>query len=265
MPSDLPFDAAWFKPGFTVLCLASFWVWETWHPFFPRQRRLRHAGHNLTIAVLNTVVLALVFGTVTVFLAMWAERNETGLLHLVALPWLPRLLLAIVLLDAWLYVWHRANHRIPLLWRFHRMHHSDRDMDVTTATRFHLGEHIGGATLRLGLIPLLGIEVLHILVYETLVVGITMFHHANISLGRWDAPLRWLVVTPFMHKVHHSRWRPETDSNYSTLFSIWDRVFASYRMRDDCATLELGLDEFDDPRWQTVPGMLATPFVSPRK
>jgi sterol desaturase/sphingolipid hydroxylase (fatty acid hydroxylase superfamily) len=262
MLSDVPFAAAWLKPGFTIVCLAAFWLWESLDPFFLRRHRLRHAGHNLTIAVLNTVVLALLFGAVTVVVASWTKRNELGLLHQIEMPpWL-RLLSAVVLLDAWLYAWHRANHRIPFLWRFHRMHHADRDMDVTTATRFHLGEHLGGSVIRLGLIPLLGFEVLHLLIYETLVVGVTMFHHANISLGRWDAPLRWLVVTPFMHKVHHSRWRLETDSNYSTLFSCWDRLFGSFRMRDDCATLDLGLDDFDDPRWQTVSGMLATPFVS---
>lgn len=90
-----------------------------------------------------------------------------------------------------------------------------------------------------------------------------MFHHANISLGRWDALLRWFIVTPFMHKVHHSRWRPETDSNYSTLFSFWDRLFRSFRMRDDCSAIELGLDDFDDDHWQTVTGMLKTPFIKP--
>jgi sterol desaturase/sphingolipid hydroxylase (fatty acid hydroxylase superfamily) len=143
------------------------------------------------------------------------------------------------------------------------MHHSDREMDVTTATRFHVGEHLFSAALRLALIPLFGFEIVHLLIYETLVLGVTMFHHANISLGRWDALLRWLIVTPFMHKVHHSRWRPETNSNYATLFSSWDRLFRSFRMRADCSTIELGLDEFVDAHWQTFGGMLKTPFAAP--
>ncbi|MGH7201233.1 MAG: sterol desaturase family protein [Planctomycetaceae bacterium] len=262
MPAELSLHAVWLKPAFTVVCLALLWSWETLFPFFERRRgRLRHGGHNLAIALFNTVVLALLFGVVTVIVAQWAARNDLGLLHQIEMPWPIRLLSAVLLLDAWLYLWHRLNHAVPLLWRFHRMHHADNEMDVTTATRFHLGEHIGASVLRLGLIPLLGIEVLHLLVYETLVVGITMFHHANISLGRWDAPLRWLIVTPFMHKVHHSRRRPETDSNYSTLFSFWDRLFRSFRTRADCSTIELGLDGFDDPRWQTFGGMLKTPFL----
>ena len=141
------------------------------------------------------------------------------------------------------------------------MHHADRDMDVTTATRFHIGEHLGAAVLWLGLVPLIGLEAWHLLVFESLVVANTMFHHANISIGRSDAWLRWIIVTPFMHKVHHSRWRPETDSNYSTLFSFCDRLAGTYRMRRDCSSIKLGLDGFDDPQWQTAWGMLKTPFA----
>ena len=141
------------------------------------------------------------------------------------------------------------------------MHHSDREMDVTTATRFHIGEHLGSATIRLGLIPLFGVTSVEILVYETCVVVLTMFHHANISLGASDSLLRWLIVTPRMHQIHHSRLRPETDSNYSVLFSFWDRIARTYKMRAGMAPVELGLSDFDDDSCQTVAGMLKTPFV----
>jgi sterol desaturase/sphingolipid hydroxylase (fatty acid hydroxylase superfamily) len=136
-------------------------------------------------------------------------------------------------------------------------------MDVTTATRFHLGEHIGASVLRLGLIPVAGFEVWHLVVYDTLVIAITQFHHADISIGRWDRWLRWLIVTPDMHKVHHSDWQPETNSNYSTVLSVWDRLFASFRMRSDPKTLVFGLKEFTAPSWQGVWGMAKTPFVNP--
>lgn len=266
MPTEAPEWAATAKPALTVLCLAAFWMWET---FFPRasdrKRRWRHAGRNLAIALGNTVVLALVFAAATVFVATWASENRFGLLHVSGIAWPWRILPAILLLDAWLYIWHRANHRIPFLWRFHRMHHSDREMDVTTATRFHIGEHVGGATLRLGLIPLFGVTAFEILIFETLVVANTMFHHANISLGRFDRPLRGLIVTPRMHEIHHSRLRPETDSNYSVLFSLWDRAFRTFRMRPDGERVQLGLTEFDDDRWQSIPGMLTTPFLAVAK
>ena len=260
--SELPGWAAMAKPGLTVFCLAAFWSWETWFPFVSgRQRRWRHAGRNVAIAVLNTVVLSLLFGAATVAVAIWAADHGLGLLNQLAVPLPWRLLPAVLLLDAWLYLWHRLNHRVPLLWRFHRMHHSDREMNVTTATRFHIGEHCGAAALRLGLIPLFGVSVAEILAYETLVVAATMFHHANVSLGRLDRPLRWLIVTPRMHQIHHSRLRIETDSNYSVLFSFWDRLARSYRMRSGSEPVELGLSDFDDDCWQTVAGMLRTPFA----
>jgi sterol desaturase/sphingolipid hydroxylase (fatty acid hydroxylase superfamily) len=250
----------------SVVLLAVFWCWETWRPFFgQREGRVRHAGHNLAIALFNTVILGLVFGFVTATVAGWTERNQYGLLHALGLDGPIRFVLALVLLDGWMYVWHRANHAIPFLWRFHRMHHSDRHMDVTTATRFHLGEQVGGAVLRLGLIPLLGFEVWDLVVYDTLVIAVTQFHHADISIGRWDRRLRWLIVTPYMHKVHHSDWRRDTDSNYSTVLSIWDRLFRSFRMRPDPKTLVFGLGEFTDSGWQSWWGMMKTPFVDPAK
>lgn len=262
MPTELPNWAAVAKPGLAVLCLAALWTLETFLPFAAgRQRRWRHAGRNVAIALLNTVVLGVLFGAATVAVAVWSLDQHLGLLHLLGVPWPWRLLPAILLLDGWLYVWHRLNHRIPLLWRFHRTHHSDREMDVTTATRFHLGEHLGAATLRLALIPLFGVMAVEILVYETLVVAVTMFHHANVSLGPLDRPLRWLVVTPRMHQIHHSRLRSETDSNYSVLFSFWDRIARTYRMRRDGEAVEVGLNEFDDDCWQSVLGMLKTPLV----
>jgi sterol desaturase/sphingolipid hydroxylase (fatty acid hydroxylase superfamily) len=254
------------KAAVTVGVLAVLWAWETWLPFFGRrQGRLRHAGRNLAVALLNTVVLAVAFSTGITFVAGWAQEQGLGLLHALGLGSPARLVLALVLLDGWMYLWHRANHTIPLLWRFHRMHHSETEMDVTTATRFHLGEHVGASVLRAGLIPLLGFEVWQLIAYDTLLIVVTMLHHANISLGRYDRWLRWLIVTPDMHKVHHSSWRPETDSNYSTVFSAWDRLARTFRMRADPKTLQFGLPEFPDPGWQTVWGMLRTPFITPQK
>ncbi len=253
------------KRAVPLVLLALFWCWETWRPFFGRREgRLRHAVRNIVIAVSNTVVLGLAFGYVTILVAGWTAQNQFGLLESLDLSPPSRFLLAVVLLDGWMYIWHRANHTIPLLWRFHRMHHSDRHMDVTTATRFHLGEHLGSSVLRLGLIPLLGFEVWNLMVYDTLVVAGTQFHHADISLGRWDRWLRIVVVTPYMHKIHHSDRRDETDSNYSTILSLWDRLAHSFRMRDDPEGIVFGLKEFADPGWQHFAGMWMTPLFDPK-
>jgi sterol desaturase/sphingolipid hydroxylase (fatty acid hydroxylase superfamily) len=254
------------KRALPVILLAAFWCWETWQPFFgQREGRLRHATRNLAIALLNAVVLALAFGSITVFIASWTERHRIGLLNILALPDPIQFGLALVLLDGWMYVWHRANHVIPLLWRFHRMHHTDRNMDVTTATRFHLGEHVLSSLLRLGLIPLVGIEVWNLVAYDALVLAVIMFHHADISLGPWDRWLRWLIVTPDMHKVHHSDCQPETDSNYSTVLSVWDRLAWTFRTRLDPKTIVFGLEEFTDSSWQTWWGMWKTPFVAVKR
>jgi sterol desaturase/sphingolipid hydroxylase (fatty acid hydroxylase superfamily) len=253
------------KRAAPLALLVLFWCWETWWPFFgQREGRLRHAGRNLALAVVNTALLGLAFGSATVAVAGWAEGNRLGLLNQLGLGGPARFALALVLLDGWMYVWHRANHAVPLLWRFHRMHHSDRHMDVTTATRFHLGEHAGSSVLRLGLIPLVGLDVWHLVVYDTLVIAVTQFHHADISLGRWDRWARALLVTPDMHKVHHSNLRQETDSNYSTVLSVWDRLARSFRMRDDLGGVVFGLKEFPEPGWQSLGGMWKTPFLEPQ-
>lgn len=252
--------SAWVKPLVLVTALVALWVWESVRPFFERPRgRWLHAGRNLFVALLNTVLLALAFGVATVGVTAWVESHRVGVLHRWPMPEWAQLVLAVLLLDGWLYAWHRANHAIPLLWRFHRMHHADREMDVTTALRFHAGELVLSAILRLALILLLGVTSTQLLVHETLVVAATMFHHANISVGWLD---RWLalgIVTPFLHKVHHSREPVETNSNYATVFSWWDRLGGTLRQREDCRSLRLGLDEFDDPRWEAVTGLLSIP------
>ncbi len=256
---------------FTLVPLLLLLGWETVSPLFPffqgrRDERLRHGARNVFLGVLNAALAALLFAGLWWVAAEWAERHRCGLLHLVALPPWARVLGAIVLLDAWLYWWHRLNHRVPFLWRFHRVHHSDARMDVTTASRFHLGEVVLSHALRIPVILLLGARAWEMVLYETLLFAVVQFHHANIGLPEWlDRPLRCLVVTPAIHKVHHSRLRPETDSNYSSLCSVWDRLFRSLRLRAHPREIQFGLEAFDAPPHQTVPGLLKTPLEKDRR
>ncbi|MEZ6072608.1 MAG: sterol desaturase family protein [Pirellulales bacterium] len=266
--SDLALAAQWlpWRAVAAVTGLAVLWTCESLWPFFrPDQLRKLHAARNLALAALNVAVIALMFGAATVLVTDIAARREWGLLPMLGLAAPGRTALALVTLDGWMYLWHRANHRLPLLWWFHRMHHSDRALDVTSATRFHTGEQAMAAVLRLLLVPLVGWRLLDLIVYDTLLLAVTQLHHANVSLGRWERPLAWVFVTPQMHKVHHSRLRPETDSNYSVVLSLWDRLGRSFRWRDDPQRIEYGLDEFRSPDWQTFGGMLKTPFVDPAK
>ena len=240
--------------------------WETLTPFLPLfqsgwRKRALHGLRNITMALLNSGMTALLFVGLWAMVANWAEHNGFGLLNWTGLPPLWHALAAVLALDFWTYCWHRLNHRVLFLWRFHRAHHSDAQMDVTTASRFHIGEILFSNSLRIPLILLLGIHLWEMVLYEIALLAVNQFQHANIGLPRKvDQLLRCFIVTPAMHKVHHSRWQPETDSNYSSLLSVWDRIFRSFRLRDDPRTIQFGLDDFAKPEDQTLPGILKTPI-----
>jgi sterol desaturase/sphingolipid hydroxylase (fatty acid hydroxylase superfamily) len=134
-------------------------------------------------------------------------------------------------------------------------------MDASTATRFHAGEITMSALIRLVLIPVIGLPLGALLLYDMVLLASTQFHHANLALpDAFDRFLRAFVVTPFMHKIHHSRLQPETDSNYSSLLSVWDRIFGSYRMRRDPGNIRFGVDGLESPEQQTIKGLLLTPL-----
>lgn len=250
------------KPVAAAVALGMLWAVEGVLPMFEgRERRARHGAHNLVLGFGNAVVASALFAAATLFVTEWARSSSFGLLHWVDLGPVWTLVAAVVLLDLWQYVWHRLNHRVPFLWRFHAVHHSDRDMDATSGVRFHTGEILLSGVARLAVLPLLGLTVGQVLAYETVVLPIVLFHHSNVRLASWaDRSLRWLIVTPWMHWVHHSDLQPETDSNYSSLLSVWDRLFGTFRLRDDPRSITLGLDGSRYLGWSSLPGMLAMPF-----
>ncbi|MFA6963083.1 MAG: sterol desaturase family protein, partial [Opitutaceae bacterium] len=138
----------------------------------------------------------------------------------------------------------RLNHVWPFLWRFHRLHHADREMNVTTANRFHIGEIVLSSLLRVPLLALLGVRLEELALYETALFAVVQFHHANIGLPEWlDRALRCVIVTPYLHKVHHSVVRAEADSNFSSLFSWWDRLFRTFRLSRDPRRIVFGVDD----------------------
>lgn len=256
----------------TVVMLAGLVIlmlWETAHPFFeyfekaPKERGT-HALRNLLLGGINAGLVSTIFVGLWGVAALAGQQNGIGLLHgleaVIGLPTWAHALAAILLLDAWMYVWHRINHVVPFLWRFHRVHHNDPTMDVTTASRFHTGEIAISSTLRVGVILLFGIALWELVLYETVMFAVVQFHHANVNLpAQVDRALRTVIVTPNMHRVHHSRHQPETDSNYSSLFSFWDRIGRSFRMRDDPSTIDLGLHGWDAPEDQRFTGLLWAP------
>ncbi len=257
------------RPWIAFGLLALLLLWETAKPFFANpggRGRLVHGARNLLLGLGNGLVIALVFAGLWMAAAQASEAHGFGLLHRIAWHPVAETILVLLLLDCWTYWWHRLNHRVPLFWRFHRVHHSDPHMDVTTANRFHLGEIVFSSLLRLPLIYLLGASMVQLALYETLLFAVVQFHHANVSIGRrGDRVLSWFIVTPHLHKVHHSHWQPETDSNYASLLPLWDRLFGTFRFPERPASLRLGLDEFSAPETQTLPGLLGTPFASGKR
>ena len=246
--------------------LALLLIWESLLPFFSYfvgsvRERASHGLKNLALGALNSVLTGMGFVALWWTTARWAQAQGVGLLNGLALPGWVRLIAAFLLFDVWMYWWHRLNHRIPFLWRFHRTHHSDPRMDVTTANRFHIGEIALSSVLRVPIIALLGLQLWELAFYELAMFTVVQMHHANIAFPAWlDRALRVFIVTPFMHKVHHSRSQPETDSNYSSLFSFWDRLFRMFRLRGDPLTLRYGLEQFDHPENHTLIGLLAMPM-----
>jgi sterol desaturase/sphingolipid hydroxylase (fatty acid hydroxylase superfamily) len=176
---------------------------------------------NLSVGFLGKTVSYILFLPAQCFAAQWGEIRGWGLLHVASLGLAGEICAALLLLDFWTYWWHRMNHRIHFLWRFHRMHHSDPWLDVTSARRFHPGELAISSALRIPLIFLLGLELWHVALYDGVMLAVVLFHHANVAVSPgFDRLLRLLIPTPVMHKIHHSRMRSETNSNYTALFSI---------------------------------------------
>ena len=234
---------------------------KTWPAAKGRARVTRHAGRNLSLGLLNGIVLALLAAPLLIVAAGWAEERNFGLLRLASFPSAVATILGLMLFDGWMYLWHRANHEIGFLWRFHRVHHNDPEMDVTTAMRFHLGEMVISTLLRLMVIPLLGLTIGQLLLYETLLFPVILFHHSNVRFPeRLDRRLRALIVTPAIHRIHHSEVRAETDSNYSSVFSFWDRIAGTFRLRPDGRPVDFGLAEYRDDYWQCLRGMMLLPF-----
>lgn len=241
------------------------WI-EYLHPFFDffggsAKEKGKHLLANFSLGITNAIITSVFFAVLWLWAASWANAHDFGILNWLALPAWAHLAGAILLMDAWMYCWHLINHKIPFLWRFHRVHHADPNMDVTTASRFHTGEIIISSVLRIGIIMLIGLQIWELLIYGTLLVVVVQFHHANIVLPeKVDRAMRLFIVTPAMHKVHHSRWQPETDSNYSSVFSFWDRLGRTFRTHNPLTNLRIGLDEFDRDEDHAIKGLFTMPF-----
>ncbi|MEO0635419.1 MAG: sterol desaturase family protein [Pseudomonadota bacterium] len=237
--------------------------------FAPRSEHVEAKGArwftNWSIFIIDILVLRLAFKTAAVGIAVWASVNGYGLFNAVGWPlWLEGLIVFLIL-DFAVWASHVASHKIPIFWRIHRMHHADTNIDVTTALRFHPIEIMLSMLFKVAVIIALGAPAVAVIIFEIVLNGMAMFNHSNIKLPLGvDRFLRWLVVTPDMHRIHHSSEQPETDSNYGFNLAIWDRIFATYTQEPKLGHdgIEIGLKEYQDKRPTQLPWSLSLPFRS---
>jgi len=223
--------------------------------------RWRHARRNLGMTLLAFVAFG-ALGGVKAGTAAWVTVRQFGLLNLVALPWAVRIVLSFMAIDFVNYLGHRLQHELPWLWRFHRVHHADPQLDATSSLRFHPFEAVVEVCYQSIAVLIFGIGLDAVVLFDTVLLAILYFQHANIN---WPEALdrfaRLAFVTPDVHHVHHSREPRFTDSNFADLFTWWDRLLGTYREVPDRRRIAYGLSEFDDDRHQTVKGMAMMPLV----
>lgn len=257
------------RGGAFFLVLLIMVLWEVSAARRPQRiaRRQRWPA-NLSIVVLNTVVLRLVFPLAAVGAALFAAEQGWGVFNLIAVPLWAAVLASVLLLDLAIYLQHRVFHAVPWLWRLHRMHHADLELDVTSGLRFHPLEILLSMAIKVAIVMLLGAPAVAVILFEIVLNATAMFNHGNVRLPRAiDRRLRWLLVTPDMHRVHHSVVRAETDSNFGFSLSWWDRLFGTYREQPTAGQLgmTIGLDAFRDPGQLRLDRMLVQPFITPKR
>lgn len=219
---------------------------------------IRRLAKNLSLAGFNAILSALIVVPLAALAAgygfQWRPGWWGGALGLA---------LDLLLLDCWIYWWHRLNHESQFLWRFHEVHHLDEFLDASSALRFHFGEVLLSSVVRAGVILLLGVPLLSVLVFETLLALVTMFQHSNVRLPRrLERALSFLIVTPSIHWVHHHALRRDTDSNYSAILSIWDHLFGSRSATVRTPEMPIGTEGLKD---LSLAGLLAVPFKPRRR
>jgi len=241
-----------------------------WEHLAPRRRqevpRLVRWPNNLGIVVVDTLLVRLIFPTAAVGLALVAEAQGWGLFNALAAPWWVAVIGSLIVLDLAIYLQHVLFHAVPALWRLHRVHHADLEFDVTTGLRFHPVEILLSMGIKLAVVVALGPPAVAVLIFEVLLNATAMFNHGNVRLpAHVDRVLRWVVVTPDMHRVHHSVRPDETNSNFGFNLPWWDRLLGTYRAQpaDGHEGMTIGIEQFRQARELWLDRMLIQPLRGP--
>jgi len=248
----------------TFLALA--WL-ERRHPLRRRivEPKLKREVRNLSVAAVGAGALLLIERPAILPLAQFVDGRRWGLLKQLGLPWWLELALAIVLLDYTLYVWHYLTHKVPFLWRFHVAHHIDLDLDASTALRFHFGELVLSVPWRAAQVVIIGVSPISYLAWQTFVFPSILFHHSNVRLPiRMERWLNRLIVTPRMHGIHHSIVENETNSNWSSGFTVWDRLHGTLRLNVPQQQITIGVPAYQNPKEVELKETLLLPLRKQR-
>jgi sterol desaturase/sphingolipid hydroxylase (fatty acid hydroxylase superfamily) len=258
-------DELWIRLGFFFGILIIMFLWEMVIPRRPLTTSKRTRWfNNFSLVLIDSVAVRLAFPAGLTGVALLAQQRVWGIFHLLEFPLLLKIILGVLILDLAIYLQHVMFHSAPLLWRLHMVHHSDMDIDVTTGVRFHPIEIALSMGIKAIVVILSGAPAVAVLIFEIILNGTSMFNHGNVRYPQnVDSIFRLLVVTPEMHRVHHSTIRWETNSNLGFNFPWWDRLFGTYRSQPAKGHLEMtiGLDQYKDPRRLTLPWLLALPFI----
>ena len=231
---------------------------------FPARKRLQKRASrwvtNLGLVIIDTLAIRLLFPIIAVGAALWAQTQGWGVLNLVAMPNWAAIIMAVIILDMMIYWQHVAFHRIPILWRLHKVHHADRDLDASSGLRFHPVEIVISMLYKMVVVVLLGAPVLAVIIFEILLNACALFNHANVRLPRWvERPLRLVMVTPALHRIHHSVIERETNTNFGFSVIWWDKIFKSYTDKPK-GELTLGLSEYQTDAPSGLLWSLIAPF-----
>lgn len=257
-----------YEPVLRLLAfVGGFGLFASWEYLTPKRQitkgKYKRWVNNILLLMTSTILVRLLVPTAAIGAAYLVEQNQWGLINTLELPVLVEFFMAMVLLDLYIYWQHAMFHVLPSLWRFHRVHHADLDVDVSTGLRFHPIEIMLSAMLKIIFIVMLGAPILAVIFFEVILNLSSMFTHSNIKLNTlFERVMRWFIVTPDMHRIHHSVRENETNSNFGFNLSLWDRIFGTYLQEpeDGQMSMTIGLDHFREPECQTLKGLLLMPF-----
>ena len=260
MEHEIAIRLSFFAGIFIIIAL---WEWAKPRRVLTTSKTKRWVS-NLGIVLLNSLITRIAVPVMPVILALMAEKNSWGLLNVMDMPYVVKVIMGIIVLDFVIYTQHVMFHALPLLWRLHMMHHADLDYDLTTGLRFHPIEILISAGIKLSAVAVFGPPVIAVIIFEILLNAMATFNHSNTHIPEAiDRVLRLFVVTPDMHRVHHSVIIRETNSNFGFNLPWWDRLFNTYRPQPAAGHegMTIGLSQFRDEKRLSLPWMLALPFI----